>query len=213
MEISQEHVIVTSSGYTIKILGIPQTLFDAIQASKKYPSVPTYAAATVADPSLRLPHEHYTSIEMIPNPETGKQEKKETLHSTLTTDEDKKVWAEYKAACDAEDRRVATNIYKAMMLKGIEVTERPASDANWEMVQTFLGVALPSDPIEKMVHWLSTEVLRSNADLELTTKELLRSTGMSEEQLSAAMGSFRNSMERQAASAGVDQKAAEGKLE
>jgi hypothetical protein len=207
---SQEHVVTTSSGYKVKVIGIPQTLIDTIQASKKYPPVPTYLAPTVTDPAARLPHEHFTSIEEVFNPDTEKHEKKEVLHSTLTTDEDKKVWAEYKAACAAEDARVATNIFKAVLLTGIEAMGQPPE--GWEAMQKYLGITLPEDPLDKKLYWLNTEVMRNKVDIDLVMTELLRTTGVSEEQLGKVMGSFRNPMEGETSTAGVDHPAAEGTL-
>jgi hypothetical protein len=192
---SIEKSIMVSSGYQVRILGMPQTLIDKITATKKYPPTPTYLAPTATDPDARLPHEYRMAKEQIWNADTESYDTKEVLHSTLTTDEDKRVWNEYLVACAVEDKRVANKVMEALMLRGIAVETETTND-NWEEVQTFLGIVVPQEPIAKRIHWLTTEVLRTNQDLSQILEESLRATGVPEEQLDTILGSFRSDMER-----------------
>lgn len=186
-------IITLSSGYKVEVIGMPQTLIEKIRAGTKHPPVPTYAAPTVTDPDARLPHEHRMVAIRRWNSKTEQNETVDELKSTLETAEDRAAWDAYKEACAVEDRRIAALITNAMIFRGIKVFGEP--EPGWDDIQKMLGVTIPDNQSERWMHWVSTEVIRTEQDIRQIFIECLKSTGMTEEQLNELTASFRNQVE------------------
>lgn len=165
----------TSRGVEVEFLSIA-TLLDAITASHPPPQPPVYEVQTA----------------------TGAVEKHEHNVTTLETDADKAAWAQYLEAGRAQQRKLQAAITKVVLLRGMKAPPMPEGDG-WVKEHEFLGMSVPDDPLERRLHWIETEVLAGQADVEAVMLGVMRASGTPEELLRQMEATFRRAPRRQAA--------------
>lgn len=161
----------TSTGIKVKIVGCPPLFLDRVRSSVEYPDKPTYEVETA----------------------TGEMEIHEHNDSTLQTDEDKAMWAAYKAAFLAAESEVNERMFRAVVMRGMEVSI--PEDGSWEAFQKWLGVDVPDDPFDKKYLYIQSEVIGSDKDIAEIMSLVMEKTGVPEETVREVRESFRDSLE------------------
>jgi len=162
----------TRMGHTIEILPIPPFLMDKINASIKYPEIPTYEAKTAAG-----------EIEIFPHDET-----------TLESDEDRKAWAAYQSALTAASEAENDIMMRTMMLKGIDVKLSGDAFENWKDEQEYLGLEIPTNKSALKVYYIETEILGNNQDIADIMTKIVEASGVSQEVVANAKEKFRSAV-------------------
>lgn len=174
-----------SAGRVFPVHGISPLLPDLIRAAvtkewtgagRALPAVPTYAVKTAS----------------------GEMEVYEHTEKSLSTDEERAVWAAYQAAEQEFESAVNERIMRACFLA---VDANPRADEEWRAEQAALGIALPETSIDLRLMYVQTEVIKGLDDLlRLQSAVLMVSGIMDEEQATAAEAAFQREMERARAS-------------
>jgi len=102
-------------------------------------------------------------------------------------------WAEYTAIVDELTEALNDRIWEAVMRRAMKF-EMPDDNA-WAEEQGLFGLEIPDEPLELRVHYIRTEVIGSIADI-LKLTALANGSDLSEEALSLAESSFRDSLVR-----------------
>ena len=164
------------SGITIKLTGISDTLQNMIvrkvekefRAKGEPVDPPTYIVKTAFGGEVMEetnPHTE-TTLEVTAADcmiDADDDEEKAAKLAETRTAENKKLWALHKAALQRMETEQNERRAKSILLGGIQF-ELPADDA-WEKMQEFMGAEIPTDPIEKRYHYLTTEIVKTPADL------------------------------------------------
>jgi len=114
--------------------------------------------------------------------------------TTLETDEDKAKWAAYLKARDEAEVRLRENMTRTILAKGL-IVEMPKDD-EWVKDQEWCGVNVPTEPRERRLHYILTEVIGRPDDLSDIMIGIGRISGVNEEALATAEDSFRSAMGR-----------------
>lgn len=177
-----ENSFTTSRGVLIHFLGIA-TLIEALRASQeaKKPKPPSYEVKTLGGAVEQHVHDA----------------------TTLETAEDKTNWAAYQQQLTAWEKQSEKDLMRLLMLRGIEL--KFPDDTLWEQEHKFIGLDVPTDPMEKRLHYIETEVLGGVADYEALMLGVMRISGVTEEKLSQVEASFRGMLGQHTAEAAPDQ--------
>lgn len=160
----------TERGIEIAIMPIPLLLDEVRKVQEaKIPAHPTYEAKTASG---------YVEIH---------------LHNetTLQTDEEKEMWAEYQEAKAQATESMNDAIWRAVRLKAIRV-DVPEGNG-WIEDQEALGLTVPDDPRERRLHYIQTEVIGGVRDIVRVTA-IANGADLDEGALAAAEESFRRAM-------------------
>lgn len=118
---------------------------------------------------------------------------------SLETDQDKMLWKLHQDALtrlEEEQNMAAMKVW----MSGL-VFDMPETD-DWKNMQQWLGVVIPTEPMELRYHYLKTEVLKTPGDLLVLLDAVMKLSYagvVSEADLDAALSSFRNNLRRDTA--------------
>jgi hypothetical protein len=140
-----------------------------------------------------------------------KEMTQEHIDSDFSTEEEKETWAEYQKAYTAVDTEYTVKLtdsrLRLIVLKGATLVDAPDED-EWIKEHEWLGMVVPDDPLERLMHYFRTEVLGTTVDMFAITKGIYRSAGFDQEVLDEYEHSFRDQVGRARREAlGVDQEA------
>lgn len=159
----------TERGHVIRFRGIA-ALLDKLQTSHKMPDPPKYKIPTA----------------------TGILEEYPLDEKSATTDEEKSALADYQfRLAQAQLEYYRANV-RLNLMYGVEVAI--PTDDTWVKRQEFFGITVPSDPLEREMHWRETELYGSPQDLHNILLGVSRASGTDEETLSQMAESFRRSL-------------------
>lgn len=171
---------VNSEGRVFPVRGISPYLPDLLRAAVKreweqegraLPETPTYVI-TLAD---------------------GSTQRAEHSADTLETDEERAIWAAYKAARDEFENAVNMRTLNACIL-AIDTT--PLADEEWRQEMEVIGVDLPERSVDLRLLYGQTVVIRGAEDAARVMTAVLSISGLiNEEQAAAAEAAFRSHME------------------
>lgn len=159
----------TSRGVKVNFVGIT-TLLDKLNAQFHLPEPPYYEIKTA----------------------TGAVEKHLHDETTVQTDEEKQALAGYQSECARLNAEQQARLTRLVLLRGITF-EYPQSD-DWIKEQTYLGIAVPDDPLERRLHYIETEVIAGVADVEAVMLGVLAASGVPEDLLKQVEATFRHSL-------------------
>lgn len=184
----------TSRGVEVEFLSI-EILLDKVNASHPMPDPPTYSKVTAGKAVLTFPHDE-TTLEVEGDPEQTKKNRKE--------------WAAYKEECDRVIGERNRAMLRTILLRGIKV--EPKND-DWIHEHEVMLIKVPTDPVERRLHWIETEVMGGPEDYATVISEVMRASGVPEELLEQIGASFRSTMGRaKAQRSGVPPKQGVGAL-
>ena len=164
----------TSRGIELQFKPVPQMLIDRVRLAHKLPDPPTYEIKSI----------------------TGAVEKHFHDETTLETDEDRAAWSAYIAERDAALVEANRAFMRLVFLRGVEC-EMP-SDDTWAREQRLMGIDVPTDALEKRLHYLETEVVATAQDADAIVRGVLEASGVPQEALAQAEDTFRHSPQRDA---------------
>lgn len=164
----------TTRGVEVEFLPIP-LLLEKLQSQHPQPQPPTYTVKTATG-----------NVEVHPHDET-----------TLETDADRQAWQEYLQQAAAAKRKLDLALMRLIMLRGIKVLTEPAPD--WAEEQEFIGIEVPTDPRQRRMHWLETEVFANQTDYMAIVTGVMEASGVPEEVIQDAEATFRGPVEQDSA--------------
>lgn len=199
-----EKFYTTETGYRIEFMGIAP-LIDKLRAdsSKNLPPVPTYETETAL--GAKETHAHFQRFVQAPeldpntNDPTGKTILKEEnsfdAPDTPKGIAERAAWADYESALLTLNTAYAEKFTKLAILKGVKILE-PAipSDEEWVPMQEFIGITVPTEPLERKWHWMQTELLATPDEAKHLLMGVLSASGTDEEVISEMEKSFRDSV-------------------
>ena len=121
----------------------------------------------------------------------------EHIDSEFSTDEEKETWAEYTKAYELVDAEFSTKMndsrLKLIALEGVRVVNGLPEDV-WMRRHEWLGMKVPEDDLERLMHYFKTEVLGQTADMFVITKGIYKAAGFDPEVLDELEQSFRSAV-------------------
>lgn len=189
----------TSRGHVLQFNSIAP-LLDKLEAWRieNTPKPPTYTPLTapgfMAQP---IPH-HFRIVKAKELDESGNETGREIdkEDTSLESPEDWAAWRAYQNELARVQREYGEKFLKTVLLRGLNV-EMPTDDA-WVREQEFMGYTVPTEPLQRKLYWLETEVFSTKEEIEDATTRVLRASGTREEVISAMEASFRGDVGRRA---------------
>jgi phytoene dehydrogenase-like protein len=168
---------ITSRGVEVIFQGVA-TLLDKLEAVHVIPDPPMYQVPLpgTLDSATNLPR-----TEVHFHNET-----------TLETEADKAAWAEYLTTKSLAEQKHNDALMRLLFMRGIRYPE-PIDDA-WIKQQEFLGLSVPTDPMERRLHYVQTEVVGTVSDIEQIMLGVMEASSVPQETLAAMRNSFRGQM-------------------
>lgn len=153
---------------------VRQSVFDRLRDDGILIDCPTYEVKTAAG-NVEI-HEH----------------NEKTIADQATSEEEKGLWEKYQAGLKQASTEASEKVTEALLLRGVKF-DLP-KDNGWKEEQEFLGILIPEKSHELKLHYLTTELVKSPADIIGLIAAVTRHTGVSEEALAAAEASFRGAL-------------------
>lgn len=170
---------ITERDVTIGVVPIPLFL-EEVRKAYPLPARPTYTEHLAGDAT--------NEVEI-----SDAEAEVWAEHDPDTWAEHAEKWADYISRRDAIQEKVNEAIWKAIMLRSL-IVELPADDS-WIQDQEELGITVPRSAKERRIHYIKTEVVGGMRDIIRLTA-IANGANISEEALSLAEDSFRNSLAR-----------------
>lgn len=153
---------------------VRRSVFDRLRGDGILIDCPTYEVKTAAG-NIEI-HEH----------------NEKTISDQATSEEEKELWEKYQAGLKQASTEASEKVTEALLLRGVKFNL--PKDNGWKEEQEFLGITIPEKQHELKLHYLTTELVKSPADIIGLIATVTRHTGVSEEALAAAEASFRSSL-------------------
>jgi len=164
----------TRSGHIIDIMPIPQLQAAKVQqanqkkAQELYPATaPTYTVPLMGGGVQTFQHDD----------------------ESAQTPEEKAAMAEYKANLAKQATFLSERMLKFYFVKGTKI--KLPEDNGWAELEEAFGVEVPSEPLERLFHYIMNELLVDAEDIGGLTNAIMEETGVDKETLDAARASFR----------------------
>lgn len=110
-----------------------------------------------------------------------------------TQEVEKLQWKEYQKKLQEVSMQRRVKLIDVMFARGI-LFDVP--DDGWEAEHEFLGLTVPTNPVEKKVHYLQTEVFTSAADISEVVSRLMQMTsGLSDKEMDDIRSTFRREVQ------------------
>jgi hypothetical protein len=164
---------INTTGIRVTLIGVPPMLIPAIADSIEFPSKPTYTVTLATGDAQIFEHDE----------------------KSLTTDEDKKAWADYKAKNNEAEDTLSRRMLKAVLLEGVIINAEMPELLKWKKRQELIGIKLSDDEDELALQYKEIAVARSKDDIENIMSMVMELTGVDREALDLAKSSFQDSME------------------
>lgn len=112
--------------------------------------------------------------------------------STIETEDEKALWANYKSAQNEMAGRNATAALRILLRDGVDVD--PMTDPSWMRRQEKDGIDIPEDDDDLKLHYIMTEILQTPQEQKNAAAQVmyLSTEGMDEEARNAVKNLFRN---------------------
>lgn len=115
--------------------------------------------------------------------------------TTLETDEQRAAWEKWKQTTESVTAYVGEQMMRFFLFYGVKAN--PKDDPEWEARQLHFGIKIPTDPIDKKIHYVQTELVYGQKDIADIARYLMTLAGVREELISAAADSFRDPVAEQ----------------
>lgn len=202
----ERRVMFTTNGMEVPLLAVSETYIAAARAHAtaefrargELIDPPTYDVQLAGGTVEKYPHDEKT-LEVKPDPNAA-DPVAAAAEAERQTAANQAAWAAHKEAVKRLEAALSAASTRAMLEMGINM-ELPA-DESWIVRQHRAHVEIPEDPDERRYHWLTSEVLVSFDDLMTAIQvitELTYKGALKEEDIAAAMATFRGQLQRQAA--------------
>lgn len=139
-------------------------------------TIPTYFVKTVAGDTQEFPHDEKT-IKDAPADDVAK-------------------WNAYQKTQSELERATNERVIRFMLYRGVKVDQSMIESALQE--QAFFGIVVPPGEIDRKIHYITTEMLKTPADIMAAVQGImmLSMSGVSEDTMRAVEESFRRAMEK-----------------
>lgn len=169
----------TARGVTVRFLSIAPHL-EKLRLARRAVEVPTYAVTSrLTGVTEQVPLDGKVLAE----------------HPEQFTPEQHEQWREYERRRDAEEREYQMRVTRLMFLYGLSFEEQDG----WVERQQALGFIIPTDPAERRIHYIETEVLGTFDDYHAITLGVMRASGATDDLLAQVAASFRSQAQRDTA--------------
>jgi hypothetical protein len=185
----------TTRGVVVECLGIYEEIQaqeENIRAQVEWPEAPTY---TFSDDEVRRPHTE------------------ESIADPKTTPEEKAAWADYQIdlqRAEAEFKeRLAPARVRLLATRGVRIVDYEEREKEWIEEHSWLGMAAPDEPRERLVHFFRFEVVGDSVEDTIgISKGICIASGIDPEVVAIGEASFRASLgEKKRADAEADTQA------
>lgn len=163
--------LTTTNGMTIGIRAVSQSLTQMVSASVKFPERPSYTITLPGGNTQSFPHDE-KSIEQTP--------------------EDKQKWLEYQQAVRAASLEQQRRTLELFILEGTDIVL--PDDDSWMRRQERLGITIPEDETDRLIHYATTQVLVTADDQIALFTGVMKLVGLPQEEVDKIEGLFRGYM-------------------
>jgi hypothetical protein len=153
--------------------GLPPLELPDIYNSVVFPTRPSYKVTTADGGEQEFPHDE----------------------TTLTTDEDRAAWEEYKSGLEKAEAELTEKILNEILIEGIDMSSDHPDVERWRNKQILKGMEIPENEDAMLLLFKRSLVACSTEDINEITGIVMELTGVDKERLDAAKRSFQDSME------------------
>lgn len=172
----------TERGATLGIIPIP-LLLGKIREAHPMPPAPTYTEHLAGGAEQNVPiTEKMAAVAARDNPEWWEGHKA--------------AWAEYEAQLEARTEKLNDALWSAILRRAI-VVELP-TDGAWEEEMALFGIDVPAEQKARQAVYVWTDCMGGAVDL-IRIMAIASGGDLTEEQVAAALASFRDTLARPAA--------------
>lgn len=191
MDNDEKQTYTTARGVTVEFLPIPR-LLDKLQAARAeaMPKPPTYKVEVIGGRTEE--HEH----------------DEKTIAEPDTPEADKQAWAQYKEKLAELDDDYNSKLARLVLTRGIRY--EPHQNGDWVAEHEWLGLHVPDDPRERALHYIETEVIGGQADIQEIILGVWRASGVPEELISQIEAAFQRALGRAGGNQAGESDSAEG---
>lgn len=168
----------TRNGIKVILRGMPPLIPQMVANSVPMPDPPTYSVPT-AD---------------------GGEEIWEHDESTLSTPEDRAEWDAYLEAKNKAETDVTEKLLRAILIESVKLDVSEEQVAVWKRKQELIGLPVPADDEELMLHFKEVEVFPDVESIQFIMNKVLELTGVSREDIDLMKDSFPGDVESSAIS-------------
>lgn len=165
------HVIKSgpAKGLHVKLLPVQPMLLNKVMTSVQVPRRPTYETRTISGKTQLLPMDEKAS--------------KETPGGEV-------LWTYYLEETESALSEQNNRVVNAILVMG---TEFDVPSTGWQDIQIAMGISIPTDKNLLRAHYLLTMIV-DPAELNEIISKIMRLTGVSEEVIAQAEGTFQRSI-------------------
>lgn len=160
------------TGLKVKLLPVQPMLVNKVMTSVEIPKRPTYETKSVSGRVQNLPMDEKAAKE-TPGGET--------------------LWLYYQEETERALTEQNNRVVNAILVMG---TEFEVPEDGWDTIQELMGLDVPKIPALRRAHFLMT-VITDPTELNELMSKIMRLTGVSEEVLAQAEGTFQRSVRDQ----------------
>ena len=176
-----EKTFCSAKGIVITLKPVSQFKLDAIRSSNEEIPVPTYQVKVVGGDTFDYPLDE------------------EIAKNKGRLDE----WLAYLSAKKAADAKASKRFADLLFYEGTDI-EVPPEDSDWQKTSEHFGIKIPTDPIDRKLHYIYNELLVSAEEIPALISQILSVSQIDEEAVTKIRNSFRPKAQR-------DTNSAEGK--
>lgn len=163
----------TSGGKQIRLSLFPPLQMQMVQEAAKKRAIKEFGEAV-------RPTYHTEAGEDLPHDE-----------DSLETDEDRAAWKKYQDILKKHAEYVGAKTMRFVLFYGVDMN--PEDDQNWQNRQQFWDIEIPDDPIERKIHYIQSELIFSQSDIEQILYRIAKMSGVKPEVVDAAAATFSDS--------------------
>lgn len=168
-----EDYYTTSTGATVKFLGVSPTFIDKLQNAGTLPEIPVRKYMT----------------------EFGEEQTEPMTEEEPKSPEEQAEWDAYVEKRDAILDRRNQNFIRAIFAKGVEVDESHVEEWKQEQEEIW-GLEVPTNKVDLKVEYIQNELVGNAEDIINIITGVLGKTGIPEEAMTEVREMFRSSLRR-----------------
>lgn len=171
------HIYTTKGGEQIELLPIPQLQAERVREGALRKAAELYGEAVKPTYTIE---------------DTGETFEHDEESIKDAGDDVRAAWAKWQETVGQHEAYVNRRMMEFFFYHGIKAD--PDADTAWEEEQKFFDIDIPSNPVERKIHYVQTRYIYDREDMEQITLRMLQLAGAREEVIEAAENTFRGTV-------------------
>lgn len=113
--------------------------------------------------------------------------------TTLETEEDRLVFADYQAKLKQFNAIISRRVMNFVLLTGTKI--QPPDDDGWIEMQQYFGLNVPEGRLDRRAHYIQTEVIKTLDDIQGLSTAIMEVSGIDTKLVEASAATFSDTVE------------------